>query len=224
VHSGIPFGDDLKYLLPFNLQNASCPNVIHANPTLSHEIREFIERIRVEVAAEREFSELAIRTYLKLILLRLVDHCLEVGSLRRAFALQQESVERLTPIFEYIKEHSDEPIRVKDAARMCATSPSCFMTVFKQVTGQSFVEYLNRFRVAKAQHLLGNTNKSIAEISLEAGFCNQSYFTVVFRQIVGETPLTFRLGNRTEAEPGASKNRSRLHPIVPVSDAIDIDT
>ena len=37
VHSGIPFGDDLQYLMPFNLQGPSVPNVIHANPALSRE-------------------------------------------------------------------------------------------------------------------------------------------------------------------------------------------
>jgi AraC family transcriptional regulator, transcriptional activator of pobA len=215
VHSGIPFGDDLQYLMPFNLQSPSVPNVIRANPALSGEIRELIEKIRVEVPASTEFSQLAIRTYLKMILLRLLNHCSEIVSLRRAFALQQESSARLAPIFAYIKEHADEPIRIKDAARMCAASPCSFMNLFKQVTGQSFVAYLNAFRVKKAQDLLVNTNKSIAEISLEVGFCNQSYFTVVFRQIVGETPLAFRLEN-TQAESRKSRRPSDSFSI-PVS-------
>lgn len=214
VHSGIPFGDDLQYLLPFTLQNLSFPNVIRANPALAREIQELIERIRVEVPAATELSQLAIRTYLKMILLMLVNHCAEVGSLRRAVAAQQESFARLAPIFEYIREHYDEPIRVKDAARRCAASASCFMNLFKQATGQSFVVYLNRFRVAKAQHLLVHTNKSIAEISLESGFCNQSYFTVVFRQIVEETPLAFRLRHSEAAESDKSKPRTDFSSMV----------
>jgi YesN/AraC family two-component response regulator len=88
------------------------------------------------------------------------------------------------------------------------------MNLFKQVTGQSFVAYLNGFRVKKAQDLLVNTNKSIAEISLEVGFCNQSYFTVVFRQIVGETPLAFRLENNAGGEPKRSRRQGDLSPIL----------
>jgi AraC-like DNA-binding protein len=214
VHSGIPFGDDLQYLMPFTLQNPSIPNVIRGNLALSGEIRELIERIRLEVPASTEFSQLAIRTYLKMILLRLLNHCSEIGSLHRAFAVQQESFARLAPIFAHIREHADEPIRIKDAARMCAASPCSFMNLFKQVTGQSFVAYLNGFRVKKAQDLLVNTNKSIAEISLEVGFCNQSYFTVVFRQIVGDTPLAFRLENNTGAETRRFRRQADGSPIL----------
>jgi transcriptional regulator GlxA family with amidase domain len=54
------------------------------------------------------------------------------------------------------------------------------------------VAYLNRFRVARAQGLLTSTDKAIAEIGLETGFCNQSYFGVIFRRITGMTPLEYR--------------------------------
>ena len=213
VHSGVPLGDDLQYLMPFNLQGPSVPNVIRANQDLSREVRELIEKIRVEVPATTEISRLAVRTYLKMILLSLLNHCSGIGTLQRAFAAQHESAARLGPIFAHIEEHADEPIRIKDAARMCATSPCSFMNLFKQVTGQSFVAYLNEFRVKKAKDLLMNTNKSIAEISLEVGFCNQSYFTVVFRQIVGETPLTFRLENTANAGTRKSRRQSDFSPV-----------
>jgi len=193
LHSGLPFGDDLQYLMPFNLQGPSVPNVIHSNPALSREIRELIEKIRPELPGATERSRLAIRTYMRMILLALVNHCSEKGTLRHAYDLRNETFVRLAPVFHHLKDHYDEPIRVKDAARMCAASPCCFMSLFKEFTGQSFVVYLNRFRVAKAQELLFNTRKSIAEISLETGFCNQSYFTVVFRRTTGKTPLSYRL-------------------------------
>jgi len=41
------------------------------------------------------------------------------------------------------------------------------MRFFKHVTGQSFVTYLNHFRIAKAQVVLANTDRPIAEISQE---------------------------------------------------------
>ena len=49
-------------------------------------------------------------------------------------------------------------------------SSCCFMHLFKQVTGQSFVAHLNHFRISNAQCLLASIDKSISEISLEAGF------------------------------------------------------
>jgi AraC-like DNA-binding protein len=193
VHSGTPLNDDFDYLLPFGLQVTSTSNVIRANPGLSRDIRELIERIRQQLPGATEFSRLAIRTYLKMILLSLVNHCAESKDGLRAFNRQREAAARLAPAFRHIQEHHDEPIRVSDVARMCATSSCCFTVLFKQVTGRSFLEYLNRFRVAKAKDLLANTNKTIAEISQETGFCNQSHFGVIFRRITESTPLSYRL-------------------------------
>jgi AraC-like DNA-binding protein len=193
VHSGTPLNDDLQYLMPFNMQGPSVSNVIRSNPGLSREIREFIERIRQELPGATERSRLAIRTYLKMILLSLVNHCADNKNGLAALNRQQDALARLAAVFQHMQEHYDEPIRVSDAARMCAASTCRFMNLFKEVTGQSFVAYLNRFRVAKAKELLASTKKPIAEISLETGFCNQSYFGAIFRRITDETPLNYRL-------------------------------
>jgi transcriptional regulator GlxA family with amidase domain len=169
---------------------------------LSREIVDFIERIRGELPGDSERSRLAIKTYLKMVLLALVNHYSELGVTRQALNLHQSNVRRLTPLLEHIEQHYHEPIRVNDAARLCAMSDCCFMHLFKEVTGRSFVAYLNGFRVARAQSLLTLTDKAIAQISLETGFCNQSYFGVIFRRITGMTPLEYRL-NRQGTPPAS---------------------
>jgi len=198
VNSGAPAGDDVQYLMPFTMQSLSFPNVIPAQTGLSREVFDFIERIRRELPGATERSRLAIRTYLKMILLALVNHYSELGEAREALRRQQDNVRRVVPVLEHLERHYDGPIRVNDAARLCAMSACCFMNLFKEVTGQSFVAYLNRFRATKAQSLLAVTDKAISEISLETGFCNQSYFGVIFRRVTGMTPLEYRL-HRGEA-------------------------
>ena len=193
VHCGTPLGDDLQYLMPFSLDDPSVSNVIRAKEGLSREAFDLIERIREELPGDSERSRLAIRTYLKMLLLILVNHCSDTGKISGVFNHQREAMERLAPIFDHLQQHYDEPLRVNDAARLCAVSSCCFMNLFKDVTGQSFVSYLNHFRVAKAKALLAATNRSISAISLDTGFCTQSYFGVVFRKITGMTPLAYRL-------------------------------
>ena len=195
IDGGAPRADDVQYLIPFNLLDPSFPNVIPARTGLAREIFDFTERIHNELPAVTERSRLAVKTYLKVILLALVNHYWELNATRQTLLARESNVQRLAPVFEHIEQHYCEPIRVTDAARCCAMSDCCVMHFFKEVTGQSFVVYLNRFRVARAQHLLASTDKSLAEISLETGFCNQSYFGVMFRRIVGMTPLEYRLRN-----------------------------
>ncbi len=193
VHQGAPLGDDFQYLMPFSTYGAVVPNVIRARAGLSREILDLVDRVRRELPGDTEHSRLAIRTYLKMILLVLVGHCSEYGEARAAFSKQREARERLAPVFEHLQQHYDEPVRITHAARLCAVSSCCFMNLFKEVTGQSFVAYLNGFRVAKAQGFLSTTDKPISEISLESGFCTQSYFGMVFRRVTGMTPLAYRL-------------------------------
>ncbi|MFN7997540.1 MAG: AraC family transcriptional regulator [Bryobacteraceae bacterium] len=192
VHSGTPAGDDLRYLLPFTLQEPSLQNVIPAKAGVSREILEFIERIKAELPGSTERSRLAIRTYLKMILLAVVNHYAAMGDAQAALARRQGEARRLEPVLDHIRDRYYEPIRVNDAARLCAMSACCFMHLFKEMTGHSFVAYLNRFRVTKAQDLLVTTDKTISEISQETGYCNQSYFGVMFRRITGMTPYEYR--------------------------------
>lgn len=75
---------------------------------------------------------------------------------------------------------------------MLHMSRSNFMHLFKLSTGQSFIGYLNRLRIAHAQVLLTSTRRPLSEIAQEVGFCDQSYFGALFRRFVGVTPLKWR--------------------------------
>ena len=77
-------------------------------------------------------------------------------------------------------------------------SESYFMSFFKRVTGLSFVKYLNHYRIERAQVLLASTDESMAAISQELGFCDQSYFGMVFRRFVGMTPAEYRRYSRNK--------------------------
>lgn len=70
--------------------------------------------------------------------------------------------------------------------------PSYFSTVFKNATGLSFKEYLNKVRIEESKILLQNTDFSIIDIAVAVGFEDQSYFSKVFKKYTGTTPKQFR--------------------------------
>ncbi|PYV39289.1 MAG: hypothetical protein DMG06_23575 [Acidobacteria bacterium] len=200
-------GDDMEYLMPFFLQDRNFPHIIHASTGIPSQILDLIQRIQTELPATSNRARLAVKTYLKMSLMLLVNHYTIYLSNQETFNRKHSAIERLRPLFEYLEEHYAEPIRVEDAARLCATSNSHFMYFFKRETGQSFLAYLNHFRIAKAQSQLASTDKPISEVSQEIGFCDQSHFGVVFRRLVGMTPLAYRrrFGRASEKkspEPG----------------------
>jgi AraC-like DNA-binding protein len=122
-------------------------------------------------------------------------------------------LERLRPLFRYLGENCGDTIQVREAARICGMSESHFMSLFKRVTGLSFVTYFNHFRIERAQALLAKTDESMASISQQVGFCDQSYFGTVFRRIVGMTPATYRrrVRNNTLGDQRQPYHMPRLH-------------
>jgi AraC family transcriptional regulator len=83
---------------------------------------------------------------------------------------------------------------------------------FRRHYGMTIGEYVRHRRVEFALDKLRNTDWSIVDIALEAGFAHQAHFTTVFRKLTGMTPRQYC------AEMGVSR-RSRAKNLLPVSPA-----
>ena len=64
--------------------------------------------------------------------------------------------------------------------------------MFKKETGQTFINYLNNYKIEKSKNLLENTNMTLLDISLEVGFNNQSYYSTIFKKYTNMTPQEYR--------------------------------
>ena len=91
-----------------------------------------------------------------------------------------------------INENYRNKISLKTVADHLHTNPSYLSTLFKQEMGMTFTDYLNQVRINRSCELLANTNLSLVDVSFQAGFDGQSYFTKVFRKIKGATPKDYR--------------------------------
>jgi len=196
------------YLTPFLQQDAQFPHVIAGKTGVPSKILDLMQRIRAELPAITPLARLAARTYLMLILLLLAQEYSFYGGSVRTYERRQNALTRLQPLFSYVESHFNEKIQVGRAARVCAMSESHFINFFKDTTGQSFVSYLNHYRVERAQQLLASTDRSLTDIGVEVGFCDQSYFGMVFRRFAGMTPSSYRRQfTEYAAQPSAIKGQ-----------------
>jgi AraC-like DNA-binding protein len=140
-----------------------------------------------------------------MMLVLVVNYYASYRGTEAVFDRRQRDLERLRPLFEYIDENYATPMTIGDAASQVFMSKSHFTRFFRQVTGHSFISYLNRFRVSRAQLLMTNTGLSLAEISQNVGFCDQSYFGLIFKQLVHMTPREFK-ENRQKITPLPREN------------------
>ncbi|WP_146767101.1 helix-turn-helix domain-containing protein [Paenibacillus sp. YN15] len=64
--------------------------------------------------------------------------------------------------------------------------------LFKEETGENFVDYLARIRIQQAMRLLKETELTVQEVAVRAGYTHYVSFNRVFKRIAGVTPGDYR--------------------------------
>ena len=93
--------------------------------------------------------------------------------------------EVLRSAFSYIHTHINEVIDVSEIAKMCFITQSHFCRIFKELTGETPINYINKLKINKAITLLTNTNLTITQIANSIGFDDNSYFCRCFKKHTG---------------------------------------
>lgn len=102
-------------------------------------------------------------------------------------------VSRIDKSREIIEKRYSEPgFSLQDICNDLYLSTSQFSFIFKEGTGQTFVEYLTNFRVEQAKILLKTTDKKVYEIAEDVGYNDSRYFSIIFKKQTGITALEYR--------------------------------
>lgn len=88
--------------------------------------------------------------------------------------------------------HFGSKIALNDVAALCRLSPSRFCHVFKQEHGESFSQYLLRYRIEQACDHLADPAARAKDVAYAVGFNDVSYFTRAFKRQLGVSPGKYR--------------------------------
>ncbi len=102
---------------------------------------------------------------------------------------------------EYIAKNYRKDLSLEEVSRRVNVSPYYFSRIFKEGTGQNFVEYLTMIRMEKAKELLTESHCSMKEISSQVGYSEPNYFSRSFRKNVGVSPTEYKTAYVTHALP-----------------------
>ena len=119
-----------------------------------------------------------------------------MGLLIQKFSLEisihDKNYRKLLPILQYIDKHYTEKIQIAELSKIIHVCDDRMIRLFKEVTGETPVEYILNLRVEHALKLLMEDNLSIAEIAEKTGFGSATYMTRVFKQKLGITPGKYK--------------------------------
>jgi len=93
---------------------------------------------------------------------------------------------------KWIRERLHEDVGLNDLARHLHLSPKYVSARFKQVTGESFADYVTRIRFDRSRELLLDPARKVSEVAEAVGFADTNYFSIAFKRHTGLTPTEFR--------------------------------
>ncbi len=108
--------------------------------------------------------------------------------IRRKRQAAKEDSQYIREVMQYVQENYQDPdLNVSITALHFEITPSYLSSLFKEQTGVSLLEYINRIRVERIKELL-KEGMSVVDICPQAGFRNSGALIRVFKKETGITP------------------------------------
>lgn len=94
-------------------------------------------------------------------------------------------------MIQTIHDNYSKKLALSDISEQCQMSCTYLNVKFKNETGYTFNDYLNRYRMQKAVELLRENQYKVYEIAEMVGYSDYKYFIKVFKKYVGCSPAKF---------------------------------
>ena len=101
-------------------------------------------------------------------------------------------------LVSYLNDHISEEVSLKVLSDRFHMNPNYISKYFKNETGMNYSAYLLALRINRAKKLLGNSDRSVAEVAQMTGFKDYRFFSRTFTQETGMKPSQYRANNRMD--------------------------
>ncbi len=153
------------------------------------------DAVTIEILEKKSEWHNAVKSYLSLIMI----------SLRRYVNAAIKNIPNTDPVIwnpvsaaiALVNENYGDPnMTLEHIAESFYISKSHLSRLFKQLTGESFSDYLRKVRLAGACALLVDTDMTVEEIIKKCGMRDTTSFYKVFSEYTGMTPNNYRKMNK----------------------------
>jgi transcriptional regulator GlxA family with amidase domain len=105
---------------------------------------------------------------------------------------QMHGDETIVEVQDWLHNQFHRSLTLQEIANQFELSVRTLNRRFKLATGTSPIHYLQQIRLNAAKELLRNTNLSIAEVAVNCGYLDNSYFAAQFKLQMGKAPSAYR--------------------------------
>lgn len=120
------------------------------------------------------------------------DMCLTYCQRMRELRRQENLSRQIVKAIDYIYDHLNTRITIKELADYVKLSEGHFSRLFKKELSQNVSDFIIERKIDTAKNMLVSSDYTLAEIAFTLAFPSQSYFTEVFKKRAGLTPREYR--------------------------------
>ena len=158
----------------------------------------FVQTIMNKLTKELKDKQTGYETYIKLLLVELLLFSSRYAERHESVPFEHASPlhKKISEIVQHINGHYQEPMTLSGISELFYMSPYYMSRAFKEITGFTFIEYVNMTRIREAQKLLRESNRKIIDIADSVGFENIAHFGRMFKKLTKLTPHEYRKHQR----------------------------
>lgn len=172
-------------------------SIVLKNPVLDLKASEFGKKINIILSeiieAKKEFTVsnnlIICGNVTKLFGYFAKEFSAESKDVNTKNANKFKNIEKVLDLIHY---NFNENLTVEKAALISGYGKSNFCKIFKNITGISFHQYLNNYRIERSKFYLRNSDSAVFEIAEIVGFNDSKSFCRVFKEITDKTPMEYK--------------------------------
>jgi AraC-like DNA-binding protein len=181
---------ELLIVEPFFRIEAGRQEILHVEPSEVIYIEQILKKMLEEQEENRigfELMEKANLAILLCILGRAWDK--QLGNSKKLYGGKREL---LIEAFQFIETNIGNELRIGEMASKVYLSPNYFRRIFKEVTGLTPIEYINKARISKACKLIWEKGATISLVAEAVGINDLNYFSRLFKAYTGYSPSEYK--------------------------------
>lgn len=182
--------DEVENPASSRINSLNHQGILHLTPQETLYIQSILNNMIIE-QEERNYGYSYMQSnYLEMILINLKR--IQEKQFTANNLLSSRKKEMVMNTIEFINKNLNSKIDFMEISEQQQLSPNYFRTIFKEVTGTSPINHLNRIRIIKALELLRTTDLPVIEIAANVGIYDANYFTRLFKKYLGYPPRYFK--------------------------------
>jgi AraC-like DNA-binding protein len=192
---GTPLGYKMK---EFSFFSYEISEALHLSDKEKQLLYDCIIKIQGELIQNMDsYSQVLIVSNIELLL----NYCSRYYG-RQFITRKSANLEVVSQVENILREYfenesikNDGILSVKRLANKVNLSPNYLSDLLKRETGLNAQDHIHYFVIEQAKNILLQSNQSVSEVAYSLGFEYPQYFSRLFKQKTGKTPLEFRSNN-----------------------------